>query len=116
MDTIKLKNNSIVYSYKGGLKTSLCNDLLAIESDKPFIRLIFKNEKVLVRASMISIETRLEDYFVRISRLVIINMHYASEYRLKNGVYQIHLTNGSEYKISERREKAVQSAFLSFTI
>lgn len=116
MDIIQLKNNSIVYSYKGGLKTSLCNDLVAIVCDKPFIRLVFRNEKVLIRASLITIETQLEDYFVRISRQVIINMYHVSEYISKNGIYWVYLTNNLEYKVSERREKAVRSAFLLFTI
>ena len=52
MDTIKIKDNSFVYSYKGGLKTAFCRDLVAIECDKPFIWLVFNNEKVLVRASL----------------------------------------------------------------
>ena len=47
MDTIKIKDNSFVYSYKGGLKTAFCRDLVAIECDKPFIWLVFNNEKVL---------------------------------------------------------------------
>lgn len=115
MDIIQLKDNSIIYSYKGGLKTSLCCDLFAIECDKPFIRLVFTNEKVLVRASMITIETRLEDYFVRISRQIIINMHHVFEYTWKNGSYWVYLVNGLEYKVSERRVKAVRSAFLMYT-
>lgn len=89
--------------------------MLAIECDKPFVRLVFKNEIVLVRASMISIETQLENYFVKISRQVIINMHHVSDYILKNGAYLVHLTNGLEYKVSERREKALQSAYLLYT-
>lgn len=114
MDIIQLKDGAIIYSYKGGLKTSLCTDLVAIECDKPFIRLVFNNEKVLVRASLIAIETKLEDYFVKVSRQVIINVHHTSEYKFKNGAYWVYLGNGSEYKISERRKKIVRSAFLLY--
>lgn len=39
MDTLLFKRNTFTYSYKGGLKTSYYEDLLAIESDKPFVKL-----------------------------------------------------------------------------
>lgn len=113
MDTIQLNDNMIVYPYKGGLKTSPCNDLVAIESYKPFIKLIFKDGKTLVRASLASIEKKLDSYFVKISRQVIVNMHYASGYRSKNRVYRIYLTNGLEFKVSELRDKDVRNAFRS---
>ena len=111
MDTIKIKDNSFVYSYKGGLKTAFCRDLVAIECDKPFIWLVFNNEKVLVRASLTAVETQLQNYFIRVSRQVIVNMHHVSELLFKNGSYWLLLTKGAEYKVSERREKAVRAAF-----
>lgn len=112
MDIVKVKDNSIVYTYKGGLKTSCCSDLIAVECDKPFIWLIFKNEKVLVRTSLNTVEALLQTYFIRISRQVIVNMHHVSELPFENGSYWIYLKNGVKYKVSERREKAVRLTFL----
>ena len=111
MDTIKIKDNSFVYSYKGGLKTAFCRDLVAIECDKPFIWLVFNNEKVLVRASLTAVETQLQNYFIRVSRQVNV-----SELLFKNGSYWLLLTKGAEYKVSERREKAVRAAFFLYTV
>ncbi len=116
MEIIKVKDQSLVYSYKGGLKISFCFDLIAIECDKPFIRLIFKDEKVLVRVSMVTIETQLHNCFVKINRRVIVNMHHVTEFIFKDGSYWICFKKGIEYKVSERREKTVKSAFLLYTI
>ena len=85
--------------------------MVAIECDKPFIWLVFNNEKVLVRASLTAVETQLQNYFIRVSRQVIVNMHHVSELLFKNGSYWLLLTKGAEYKVSERREKAVRAAF-----
>lgn len=115
MDIIEVKGESLVHSYKGGLKISFCNDLLAVECDKPFIWLIFKDEKVLVRVSLITIEIQLQNYFVRINRRVIINMQHVTQFIFKNGSYWIYFQKGIEYKVSERREKYVKSAFLLYT-
>ncbi|MBS6225578.1 LytTR family DNA-binding domain-containing protein [Parabacteroides johnsonii] len=112
MDTLKVKDNMIIYSYRNGLKTSLCSDLAALVYNKPNIWLVFKNEEVLVHRSMIQIESALQSNFTRINRQVIVNMHHVSEFIFKDGSYWIYLKNGSEYKISERREKAIREAFL----
>lgn len=114
MDTIIVKNDSIVYSYRGGLKNSCCSDLVVLVCNKPNIWLIFKNEEVLVNASMIKMESLLQSNFVRINRQIIVNMHHVSEFIFKDGSYWIHLKRGLEYKISERREKAVRAAFLLY--
>lgn len=112
MDIVKVKENLIVYSHKGGLKSSCCSDLIAIECDKPFIRLIFENEKVLIHASLSTIGTMLQNYFVRISRQVIVNILHSPELLFDNGSYWIYLKNGTKYKVSERREKATRTAFI----
>jgi len=112
MDIIKIQGNSIVYSYKGGLKTAFCRDLVAIECEKPFIRLVLNNDKILVRASLTVVETQLQDYFIRVNRQVIVNMHHVSELLLKNGSYWLLLSKGLKYRVSERREKAVRTAYL----
>ena len=111
MDTLKVKDNMIIYSYRNGLKTSFCSDLIALVYNKPNIWLIFKNEEVLVHRSMIQMESVLQSNFTRINRQVIVNMYHVSEFIFKGGSYWIHLKNGLEYKISERREKAVREAF-----
>ena len=114
MDTLKVKDNIIIYSYKNGLKSSLCNDLVALVYNKPNIWLIFKNEEVLIHISMIKIEDYLQNNFIRINRQVIVNMFHASELIFKDGAYWIHLKRGLEYKISERRKKLVREAFLLY--
>lgn len=45
MDTLKVKDNIIIYSYKNGLKASLCNDLIALVYNKPNIWLILKMKR-----------------------------------------------------------------------
>ena len=114
MDTLKVKDNMIIYSYRNGLKTSLCNDLVALVYNKTNIWLIFKNEEVLIHISMIQIEYLLQNNFIRINRQVIVNMHHASELIFKDGAYWIHLKRDLEYKISERRKKSVREAFLFY--
>lgn len=114
MDTLKVKDNMIIYSYRNSLKTSLCNDLVALVYNKPSIWLIFKNEEVLIHISMIQIEYLLQNNFIRINRQVIVNMHHASELIFKDGAYWIHLKRDLEYKISERRKKSVREAFLFY--
>ena len=66
MDILKVKDNMIIYSYRNGLKTSLCSDLVALVYNKPNIWLIFKNEEVLVHVSMLQIESVLQNNFTRI--------------------------------------------------
>lgn len=114
MDVIKIRNKTLIHSYKGGLKISSMDDLVAIECDKPFIRLIFKNEKVLIRGTLKTIEIQLQNHFVRISRQIIVNMLLISEFVLKNGAYWLYYQKELEYKVSERKEKAVREAFLSY--
>ncbi len=114
MDILKVKDNMIIYSYRNGLKTSLCSDLVALVYNKPNIWLIFKNEEVLVHVSMLQIESVLQNNFTRINRQVIVNMNHVSEFIFKDGSYWIHLKRGLEYKISERRKKAVREAFLLY--
>ena len=114
MDIQKVKDNMIIYSYRNGLKTSLHSDLVALVYNKPNIWLIFKDEEVLVHVSMLQIESVLQNNFTRINRQVIVNMNHVSEFIFKDGSYWIHLKRGLEYKISERRKKAVREAFLLY--
>ena len=114
MDILKVKDNMIIYSYRNGLKTSLHSDLVALVYNKPNIWLIFKDEEVLVHVSMLQIESVLQNNFTRINRQVIVNMNHVSEFIFKDGSYWIHLIRGLEYKISERRKKAVREAFLLY--
>lgn len=114
MDILKVKDNMIIYSYRNGLKTSLHSDLVALGYNKPNIWLIFKDEEVLVHVSMLQIESVLQNNFTRINRQVIVNMNHVSEFIFKDGSYWIHLKRGLEYKISERRKKAVREAFLLY--
>ena len=113
MDILKVKDNMIIYSYRNGL-TSLHSDLVALVYNKPNIWLIFKDEEVLVHVSMLQIESVLQNNFTRINRQVIVNMNHVSEFIFKDGSYWIHLKRGLEYKISERRKKAVREAFLLY--
>ena len=112
MDILKVKDNMIIY--RNGLKTSLHSDLVALVYNKPNIWLIFKDEEVLVHVSMLQIESVLQNNFTRINRQVIVNMNHVSEFIFKDGSYWIHLKRGLEYKISERRKKAVREAFLLY--
>ena len=114
MDILKVKDNMIIYSYRNGLKTSLHSDLVALVYNKPNIWLIFKDEEVLVHVSMLQIESVLQNNFTRINRQVIVNMNHVSEFIFKDGSYWIQLKRGLEYKISERRKKAVREAFLLY--
>ena len=114
MDILKVKDNMIIYSYRNGLKTSLHSDLVALVYNKPNIWLIFKDEEVLVHVSMLQIESVLQNNFTRINRQVIVNMNHVSEFIYKDVAYWIHLKRGLEYKISERRKKAVREAFLLY--
>lgn len=114
MDILKVKDNMIIYSYRNGLKTSLHSDLVALVYNKPNIWLIFKDEEVLVHVSILQIESVLQNNFTRINRQVIVNMNHVSEFIFKDGSYWIHLKRGLEYKISERRKKAVREAFLLY--
>ena len=114
MDILKVKDNMIIYSYRNGLKTSLHSDLVALVYNKPNIWLIFKDEEVLVHVSMLQIESVLQNNFTRINRQVSVNMNHVSEFIFKDGSYWIHLKRGLEYKISERRKKAVREAFLLY--
>ncbi len=115
MDTLLFKRNTFTYSYKGGLRTSSYEDLLAIESDKPFVKLNLTDSSIFVRASLNFVETNLQQCYVRISRQVIVNINLAQKITLKNGSYWIHLSKGLEYKISERRQKDVCFAFIKNT-
>ena len=114
MDILKVKDNMIIYSYRNSLKTSLHSDLVELVYNKPNIWLIFKDEEVLVHVSMLQIESVLQNNFTRINRQVIVNMNHVSEFIFKDGSYWIHLKRGLEYKISERRKKAVREAFLLY--
>lgn len=115
MDVLVFKDYTVTYSYKGGLKTSSCYDLISIESDKPLIKLVLQGFCVSVKMSLCSIENQLHDCFMKINRQVIVNMSLTSQIALKNGSYWICMSNGIEYKISERNEKKVCSAFLKYT-
>lgn len=114
MDTVQVKDDSIIYSYKGGFKISDCCDLIAIECNKPLVNLIFRDKTIVVCTSLSSVETRLPTCFVKISRQVVFNMHYVSEFVYEDGSYWIYSKKGTKYKVSKRREKSVRSAILLY--
>lgn len=114
MDIVQINNDAIVYSYKGGLKISNCCDLIAIECNKPLVNLIFRDKTVGVCTSLSSVESKLPSYFVKISRQVLFNIHYVSELAYEDGSYWIYSEKGKKHKVSERREKSVQSAILLY--
>ncbi|RHR61818.1 LytTR family DNA-binding domain-containing protein [Parabacteroides sp. AF17-28] len=116
MDTLIVKGDQLGYSYNGGLKTSSCNDLVAIVCDKPNIWLKFKDKECLLRVSLLKIEIQLQEYFMKINRQVIVNMNHVSELVFKGGAYWVYLKNGMEFKVSERREKKVRESFLKYAI
>lgn len=113
MDIIN-KKDSFLFPYKGGYRISLFKELIAISSDKPYVCLIFEQEKVLVRASLLTFRQQIQDYFIQVNRQLIVNMYYVSEFILINGSYWILLRNGARYKVSERRERVVKTAFLFY--
>lgn len=114
MDTLILKENSFICSYKGGLTTFLYEEVLSIESDKPFVKFKLKNHIVLSKTSLSTVEEKLPACFIRINRQVVVNMKHVNKIVLENGTYRIQLNGDIEYKISERKIKAVKTAYIEF--
>lgn len=115
METLIFKENVFICSYKGGLKTSSYEELLAIECDKPLVKFRLKECALAVKGSLSSVENSLSACFVRINRQVIVNMKLARQIVLKNGEHWLQLLGDVEYKISERRRKYVYSAYYLYS-
>ena len=111
MDILDFKDNYLIYSNKGTLSKVSYEDLLVIESDKPFVWFYLKKTKFLIQCSLVLVAKSLKNYFVQINRQVIVNMKYVECIVFEQASYWVKMKTGVMYRISERREKKVRNSF-----
>ncbi|WP_449039904.1 LytTR family transcriptional regulator DNA-binding domain-containing protein [Parabacteroides goldsteinii] len=115
MDVLIFKENTFVCSYNGGLITVAYEDLLAIECDKPLVRLRLKENTISVTTTLCKISNQLRIPFVRVNRQVIVNMALAKQLVGSKDGYWILLQGDLLYKISARQVKSVRLSFIKYT-
>lgn len=111
MNTLDFKDDHFIYSNRGNLSKAFYDDLLVVECDKPFVCFYLKERKFFVQCSLEIVTRSLKEYFVQVNRQVIVNMKHVERIVCKQGTYWVVMKNSVHYKISERREKTVRSAF-----
>lgn len=111
MDTLDFKEDYFIYSNKGNLSKAFYEDLLVVECDKPFVCFYLKERKFFIQCSLETIAKSLKEYFVQVNRQVIVNMKHVERIICHQASYWIQMMNGSQYKISGRREKIVRDAY-----
>ena len=113
MNILDFKEDSFIYSHKGNLVKASYEDLFVLECDKPFVCFYLKDKKILVQCSLEFVAKSLKDYFVQVNRRVIVNMKHVESIICQQAAYWVRMKNGTQFKISERREKTVRDAFRS---
>jgi two-component system LytT family response regulator len=89
------------------LKTT---DVVWIEAEDYYVRIHAKSGRHLVRASLASLETRLDPRtFLRVHRAAIVNADEVREI-VDKGALAVVLTDGTEVAVSRSRRSAVESA------
>lgn len=111
MDILDFKDDYFIYSNRGNLSKAFYEDLLVAECDKPFVCFYLKDRKFFVQCTLEVIAKSLKEYFVQVSRQVIVNMKYVERIIYQQESYWVMMKNGAQYKISERRAKKVRDAF-----
>jgi two-component system LytT family response regulator len=101
--SFKQEDRSIV------LKTS---DVVWIEAEDYYVRIHSKRGRHLVRASLASLEARLDpNEFLRVHRAAIVNVDEVREVQEEGGLALV-LSDGSEVPVSRAKRSSVQSALL----
>ena len=91
------------------LKTS---EVIWIEAEDYYVRVHSKRGRHLVRASLNSLEERLDPAdFLRVHRAAIVNVHEVSEVR-DAGVLSLVASDGAEIPVSRSRKAAVESTLM----
>jgi two-component system LytT family response regulator len=88
------------------------SEVIWIEAEDYYVRIHSKRGRHLVRASLNSLETRLDPAdFVRVHRAAIVNLHEVSEVR-DAGALGLVVSDGTEIPVSRSRKASVESALL----
>lgn len=66
-----------------------------------------------MQCSLEFVAKSLKDYFVQVNRRVIVNMKHVESIICQQAAYWVRMKNGTQFKISGRREKTVRDAFRS---
>lgn len=111
MDILDFKNDYFIYSNRGNLSKVFYEDLFVIECDKPFVCFYLRDKKFYIQRTLEIVAKSLKEYFIQVNRQVIVNMKQVERIICRQTSYWIIMQNGSEYRISERREKVVREAF-----
>lgn len=111
MNILDFKGDYFVYCHKGNLLKASYEDLFAVECDKPFVCFYLKDKKFFVQCSLEFVAKSLKDYFIQVNRQVIVNMKHVESIICQQRSYSVRMKNGTQFKISERREKTVRDAF-----
>ena len=114
MENINFKEDFLLYTHRGHVEKIAYDDIVSIESDKPYVRFYLENSRSFsVQRSLLAIRIYLKQEFVKVNRQVIVNMRYAQKMVFEGKQCYVYL-KGVKYKISVRLEKAVRLAFYQY--
>lgn len=113
MEELTFEGTFFKYSNKNNIWGVEYDDIISIESDKPYIRFLLDgSKKIVMKKSLLDVQKNLnERLFVRINRKTIVNIKKVQSV-VKNGdVYTLSMQNGLEYVVSIRTVSLVRKYF-----
>lgn len=100
---------------KGYVREVFADDVILMEADSNYVRLLTPEKTYLYRISMNNLESDLNpSHFVRIHRAMIVNKHAVQSHTyLGNNEYEFLMKNGRKVSSSRRYKVAIQRNFYS---
>lgn len=107
----RCSGHKMEFSFVGGKRTVLVDDILYIESQSHKLRFKKKGEILSMYGQINDLESKMENYdFVRCHQSFLVNMGHIE--KISN--YQVYLSDGSEIPVSRPRYSELKRQFLQY--
>ena len=104
------KHRRLIYKQQDGYKVILFDDISHLQSDSNYTKIFLKNgECKLLCKTLKTVESQLDEQFLRIHHSIIINLLEVVSYNTKDSY--IALFSGEELNVSRRKKKEISELF-----
>ena len=90
-------------------------DIIAIETEKPYLKVYTKTEKLLLTASLSAITTHTPPFFRQCNKSVWINLLYVKEFQKTGTAYRL-ITPVKSFQLARRRQAEIMLAYSDIKI
>lgn len=113
MEQLVFEEKFFWYSDRNNMWKVEYDDIVSIECDKPYIKILLKGSKaIIIKKSLLDVQKNLnEKLFVRVNRKTVVNMENVQSLFKKKDVYSLLMQNGLEYVVSLRTVSLARKCF-----